>query len=195
MLSNELENEPSEKTVLQLEQKKKKKINIKWMEAENLFVGFLLIFFFFFGFICNSGNSPKQQDPENKLLFVYTAFINTDKLNPLGLFLPVWLDWVQIIPLWTSIFVVFAIGVYQAYREDFFVYAIKNNIIMVAIIIIMSWIWYAWLYSVLIFKVIWWYFTSLHGYLNIFVLLFIYVGAGILGGWLKINKYQKEHQL
>jgi len=195
MLSNELENDQSEKTVLQLEEKKKKKINIKWKELEHLFVGFSLIFFFFFGFICNTGDPAKQQDPENKLLFVYTAFINTDKFNPLGLYLPNWLDWIELIPLWTSLFILFAIGVYQAYREDFLIYAIKNNIIMVAIIIIMSWIWYSWLYSALIFKVIWWYFTSIHGYLNIFVILFVYVGAGIFGGWLKIHKYQKEHQL
>jgi len=195
MLSNELENDPSEKTVLEVKEKKKKKFNIPFMKSANLFVGMFLIFFFFFGFICNSGEQFKQQDPGNKLLFVYTAFINIDKFNPLGLYLPGVLDWVYLIPLWTSIFVFFGIGVYQAYREDFLVYAIKNNIIMVVFIIVLSWIWYSWLYSALIFKVIWWYFTSIHGYFNIFVLLFVYVGAGLLGGYLKIRKYLKEHQI
>jgi len=195
MLSNELENDPSEKTVLEVKEKKKKKFNIPWMKSANLFVGMFLIFFFFFGFICNSGEQFKQQDPGNKLLFVYTAFINTDTFNPLGLYMPEFLDWIYLIPLWTSIFIFFGIGVYQAYREDFLVYAIKNNIIIVVFIIVLSWIWYSWLYSALIFKVIWWYFTSFHGYLNIFVLMFVYVGAGILGGYLKIRKYQKEHRM
>jgi hypothetical protein len=195
MLSNELENDPSEKTGFQVEEKKKKKLNIKWMQGANLFVGFLLIFFFFFGFICNSGDMFKQQDPGNKLLFVYSAFVNTDTFTPEGLYLPGFLEWIYLIPLWTSIFIFIGIGVYQAYKEDFLVYAIKNNIIMVVIIIVTSWIWYAWLYSTLIFEVIWWYFTSIHGYINIFVILFLYVGAGILGGYLKIKKYQKEHQL
>lgn len=194
-MSIELENDPSEKTVLQVEEKKKKRINIQWMRGGNFFIGVLLIFFFFFGFICNSGDMFKQQDPGNKLLFVYTAFINTDTLNPKGLYLPGFLDWVYLIPLWTSIFIFFGIGVHQAYKEDFLVYAIKNNILMVIFIIILSWIWYSWLYSTLIFTVVWWYFTSIHGYFNIFVLLLLYVGAGILGGYLKINKYQKEHQL
>jgi len=195
MLSNELENDPSEKTDIQVEQKKKKKFNIKWMKGGNMFIGFMLIFFFFFGFICNTGDQFKQQDPGNKLLFVYTAFVSIDKFNPLGLYLPGFLEWVYLFPLWLSVFIFFGIGVYQAYREDFLVYSIKNNIIMVVIIIVLSWIWYSWLYSTFIFTVIWWYFTSIHGYLNILVLLFLYVGAGILGGYLKINKYQKEHQL
>ena len=195
MLSNELENDPSEKTDIQVEQKKKKKLNIKWMEGANLLTGLLLIFFLFFGFICNSGDQFKQQDPGNKLLFVYTAFVSTDTFNPLGLYLPGFLAWIYLFPLWLSVFIFFGIGVYQAYREDFLVYAIKNNIIMVVIIIIMSWFWYSWLYSTFILQVILWYFTSIHGYINIFVLLFIYVGAGIFGGYLKIRKYEKEHQL
>ena len=185
----------SEKADLQLEPKKKKKINIKWSKAGNFFVGFFLIYFFFFGFICNSGNSLEQQDPENKLLFVYTAFLSTDKLNLLGIYLPVWLEWLNLIPTWTTIFILFGIGVYQAYREDFLVYSIKNNLLMIPLIILLSWIWYSIDYRVSIFYVIWWYFTSLHGYLNILVLLFIYGTAGILGGYLRIYKYQKDHQI
>ena len=141
MMSNELKNDPSEEIVVQVEKKKKKKkVPIKWKEMQNVLIGFMLLFFFFFGFLCNSGNSARQQDPENKLLFIYTAFISTDTLEPLGLYLPAFLDWVEMIPLWTSIFIFFGIGVYQAKREDFLVFSIKNNIIMIPIIIVLSWI-------------------------------------------------------
>ena len=37
--------------------------------------------------------------------------------------------------------------------------------------IILSWIWFSWVYNVFIWDTIWWYFTSIHGYINIFVLL------------------------
>lgn len=192
MSSNITEENTSEnKLITEPETKKKKKI--QWSKGEHFFIGYLMIFFLFFGIICNTGLSGFQKDPGNKLLFVYTAFVSKDTFYFDNLFLPGWLSFIFSIPAWTSIFVFVGIGILQAYREDFLVYAIKNNILMVPLIIITSWIWYAINYSTSIFKVIFWYFTSPHGYLNIIVLIFFYGLAGFVGGFLRIRKYEKEH--
>ena len=194
-MSSKIEENISEKNLI-LEPVKKKKKKIQWSKGEHFIVGFVMIYFLFFGFICNTsfiGDAGYQKEPGNKLLFLYTAFTNTDTIIFDNLFLPGWLDFIFLIPVWASIFVFFGIGIIQSYQEDFLVYAIKNNLLMVPVVIVMSWIWYAINYHVLIFYVIWWYFTSLHGYLNIIVLTFIYGLAGFIGGYLKIRKYEREH--
>jgi hypothetical protein len=184
----------AEETALQVEPTKaKKRLNIPWKEFGKFAIALLLVYFFFFGFLVNTGDATVQQDPGNKLLFVYTAWFNTDTLNLYGIYFPDTISTaINSIPCWISFFIIFAIGIYQAYREDFVVYAIKNNILMVGCIILLSWFWYAFNYSDLnFFQVIWIYFTNIHGYLNIFALLFVYVSAGLIGAALKSNKYQK----
>jgi len=155
----------------------------------------MLLFFFFLGFICNSSTSHFQKDPGNKLLFMYTSFVSSDTLYFDNLEPTRWAIWIEVIPLWLSIFIFVGIGIIQAYREDFLVYAVKNNLLMIPLLIVVSWIWYSINYNTLIFIVIFWYFTSLHGYLNIIVLTFFYGLAGIFGGWLKIRKNERELQV
>ncbi len=194
MSSNIIEENTSEKNLI-LEPVKKKKRKIQWSKGEHFFIGFMLLYFFFFGFICNTGNPAHQKDPGNKLLFVYTAFVSTDKIGLDNFFLPTWANFIYQIPAWTSLFIFIGIGIIQAYREDFLVYSIKNNLLMVPFIIVTSWIWYSINYGALIFSVIFWYFTSWHGYLNIIVLTFFYGLAGVFGGWLRIRKYEREHNI
>ena len=176
-------------------QKKKKKFAINWTKSGNYVIAMGLIYFIFFGFICNSGGSLKQQDPANKLLFVYTSFFNTDLLTLNSLSIPEIANWIESIPLWTTIFLVIGIGINQSYREDFLIMAIKKNIWMVPYIIGLSWIWFAFNYEMNIFIVIWRYFSSIHGYLNIAFLLVLYGGTGIIGGALKIRQYSKTYQI
>ena len=69
-------------------QKRKGRFTINWAKSSGYILAMALLYFLFFGFICNSGGSVKQQDPGNKLLFVYTAFFNTDLLTFNSLSIP-----------------------------------------------------------------------------------------------------------
>jgi len=176
-------------------QKKKKRFTINWAKSANFVLGMGLLYALFFGFICNSGGSLIQQDPGNKLLFVYTAFFNSDLLTLNNLNIPEIALWIESIPLWTSIFVVIGIGILQSYREDFLIIAVKKNIWMVSFIVGLSWIWFAFNYQLNIFIVIWHYFSNIHGILNIAFLLVIYGGSGFIGGALKIRHYSRTHRI
>ena len=176
-------------------QKRKGRFTINWAKSSGYVLSMALIYFLLFGFICNSGGSLEQQDPGNKLLFVYTAFFNTDLLTLNSLGIPGIIAWIESIPLWTSIFAFIGIGIYQAYREDFLVMAVKKNIMMVPFIIGLSWVWFAFNYEMGIHLVIWEYFTSYHGYLNIAFLLLVYGGTGVIGGAWKISRYRKTHRI
>ena len=176
-------------------QKRKGRFAVNWARSGNYILAMGLLYFLFFGFICNSGGSLEQQDPGNKLLFVYTAFFNTDTLILNSLSIPEIASWIELIPLWTSIFLFVGIGLLQSYREDFLVQAVKKNIMMIPFILGLSWIWFAFNYELSIFTVLLDYFTSIHGYLNIAFLLVVYGGSGFIGGALKIRNYQKTHHI
>jgi len=122
---------------------RKKRAKFDWKRSINFFLGLLLIYFLFFGFIINTGNYNQQKDPGIKILYVYTAFFNTDKLTIYGIVWPNFIRFIFKTPCWASIFILFLIGILQSYREDFVVYAIKNNIWMAPIIIVISWILYS----------------------------------------------------
>jgi len=120
----------------------KKRHKIEWKRSFNFLIALLLIYVLFFGFIVNTGNYQKQEDPGIKLLYVYTAFFNTDKLYIGGLSWPDFMSFIWQIPCWVCIFILFIIGIIQSYREDFVVYAIKNNIWTIPFIVVISWFWY-----------------------------------------------------
>ena len=176
-------------------QKRKGRFTINWAKSSSYILAMALVYFLFFGFICNSGGSVKQQDPGNKLLFVYTAFFNTDLLTLNSLSIPGIAAWIEKIPLWTSIFFFIGIGIFQSYQEDFLVMAVKKNIMMVPFIIGLSWLWFAFNYQMGIHLVIWEYFSHYHGYLNIAFLLLVYGVTGLIGGAWKVNRYRKTHRI
>ena len=149
---------------------------------------YLIIYYLFFGFISNLGPAAELKEPGDRLLFIYWNFVTNLGMNWTGLYPPDYLWWIWYIPGWLSFFILFGIGVAQAFREDFLVYAVKNNLMMVPLIIITSWIWYSINYRANLFYVMGRYFSSYHGYINIIVIVSIYVGAGFLGGWLKTYK-------
>ena len=190
----------------------KKKFSINLKRTAKFFVALVLINFLVFGLICNSGIFDSyQMDPGHRLLFIYTNMWNFDTnlfFYPKGLKLPIFLDFFigvastedniySKIPAATAIFILLAIGVGQGYKEDFMVYSIKNNLWMTPFIVLLSIIWSAILYSgqKTIFTIIGEYFLNIHGYLNIIVIAILYTGAGVLGGILKSNKYQKNHRI
>jgi len=104
----------------------KKRIIFEWKRISNIVIGFLLIYFLFFGFIVNTGSNQQQVDPGIKMLYIYTAFFNTDTFRLSGLVWPQFLSFIFKTPCWVSIFIFFVIGILQSYREDFVVYAIKK---------------------------------------------------------------------
>jgi hypothetical protein len=100
---------------------------------------------------------------------------------------------------WYIALILIATAIYVGYSQDFLIYAIKRNLWLVPITIGMSIFWNG------IFEVFYYrdflrsgsfiytiflglgrYFTSIQGYINLIVLLVIFVGGGLLGGYLKI---------
>ncbi|MHA1673647.1 MAG: hypothetical protein ACTSYI_08455 [Promethearchaeota archaeon] len=172
----------------------KKKIG----QAEGIIIGTLLLYFFFFGWIANCGNSDVQNNPQDflpdNILYVYTTFFNFEDLfHPYGLNLPSFMEKsLYSIPVAVSLIIFILIGIYQSYREDFVVYGLKNNLWTVPIVILISWIWTSYNAGELIFLTIGRYFSHYHGYINIIVLLVIYSIAGLIGTWFKTIKQRKE---
>ncbi|MCF2140201.1 MAG: hypothetical protein K9W44_09135 [Candidatus Lokiarchaeota archaeon] len=169
----------------------------------NIIIGLFLIYFLFFGWIVNCGipdiqNNPQLYKPDH-ILFVYTNFFNFDpyyNFNPLSLNLPSFLNFVYHIPVGlTSLFILIFIGIYQSYRENFVVFAIKNNIWTVPFIIMISWIWTAINARELIFTTIGRYFSSWEGYVNLVVLLVVYTFAGVIGGWIRSLVQERESMI
>ena len=103
---------------------------IDFIKGLSFLVSVLLVHFLFFGYICNLGLTPDLKEPGDRLLFVYLNFGTNLTWNFAGLFPPDWLIWIETIPGWLSIFILFLIGIYQAYSEEFLVYGIKNNILI-----------------------------------------------------------------
>jgi hypothetical protein len=187
--------------------------NRKIVEKLNFFVAYLLIYFLFFGFICNTGDLRDLKEPGDKLLYVFTNFYSMEGWNWAGLYPPEWMEWIETIPGFLSIFIFIFIGVIQAYREDFLFHAIRNSIFMPFLVILTSWMWYTINYSipgittylpapddtipVNFLTVIARYFVSdgqfqWFSILNFVILEVLYVGAGFLGGWLKIYRNRKK---
>ncbi|MHA1583828.1 MAG: hypothetical protein ACTSWL_01115 [Promethearchaeota archaeon] len=160
---------------------------------------YLLLLFFFFGFIANTGNAYRQQHPSNKLLFLYTMFVNfrpEDHLDVLGLYLPHTIqNIVTIFPAAFSLIILILIGINQGYREDFLIQSVKKAFWTVPGIIGISWVLFAVTYRMNFLLVLSNYFLNIHGYLNIVTLFLIYVLSGFFGGYLKIKKYRKKHRL
>ncbi len=145
----------------------------------NIVFSALLIYFLFFGLL----SIIHEEEPNNYLLFVYLNIFNeSPKLEP-------------ILPPMLCILVLFIIGIIQSYREDFLFYSIRYNIWTVLIVIPLSIFWYSINYQISILEVIPLYFTSIHGYINIFVVELIYVSAGFVGAFLKSRKFDKMKQM
>lgn len=148
----------------------------EFIQSMKFFMTILLIYFFFFGYICNSFD----KQPGNYLLYVYLNFGNVIS--------------------WPTILILFVILVIHAFSEDFLIYGIKYNLWTVPVVIILSWVWYAINYR-LYFEPIVLYFSSFHWLLNIIVLLVIAFVAGLIGGYFKSqfiifnrSKFKEQHQ-
>lgn len=137
-------------------------IKIVFSRQGNFIVSILLLYFVFFGYICNI----YYKNINLNLIFLYKV-----------LFSP--LSYLSVIILIIIVFI-------MAFREDYFQYAIRNAIWLIPIIIGLSFIWYWIIYGFDIF-VIGIFFTAIDGYLTILILLGINFFTALFASYLKIK--------
>ena len=139
---------------------------IKLGRQGNFFLGLILIYFLFFGFMSLNfiRDLYGKVNIGDRLLFLYQILFNPSAF--------------------LSFIILFGIMFFIAYRESFFEYAIRNSIWYVPAIMIMSWFWYWILYGFdpTVFYI---YFIQVEGYLTILTLLCINLFAAFLASIIK----------
>ena len=156
---------------------------ISIVESAVFIITVILIYFFVYGYIAN----VYEKYPGDHLLFIYKAFFSNYTLVK---YENIWdreLSYVS----YYSVFIFLAIMLLQGYKENFLVYALKNAIWVVPVMMILSWVWYAINYQMNLFIVIGMYFSDIDGYINIVILLALSMGASLLGAYLKTLHYKK----
>lgn len=144
---------------------------IKIGRQGNFILGIVLIFFVFFGYICNEYPRSYEGDMTigTELLFLYQVLFNQKTF-------------------WSFV-ILFVIMFFLALRESFYEYALRNSIWYIPVIIIISWFWY-WVLIGFDPSVFYIYFITIEGYLTIATLLCINLLAAISAS--VINEKRKE---
>jgi apolipoprotein N-acyltransferase len=137
----------------------------------NFIFALLLLHFVFFGFICNVW----EKNIGDGILFLYKI-----------IFSPVSMSYISGIILFIIVFI-------MVLRENFYEYGIRNSIWLIPAIIIMSWIWYWFIYG-FDFSIIGLYFIRLETYITILTLLGINLLAALTASIVKekYSRYIKE---
>lgn len=141
------------------------KLEIDVYRQGNFITALLLIYFVFFGFICNI----YLKDIGEELLFLYQILFNPATI--------------------LSLFFLVAIVFVMTVREHFFEYALRNSIWLTPFIILMSWFWYWFLngFNLLFIPL---YFVRLEGYLTILSILAINFFTAVVASVIK-EKYNR----
>lgn len=146
------------------------KIKIDVGRQTNFIIALLLLYFVFFGLICNT----LGRDVGTDLIYVYKTF--------------------PAVYFGLPILVLFGICFFLAYSENLWIYGIKNALWLVPLTVVLSWTWY-WVIGGFSFTVLGWYFGSIHGYLNILVLGAINFGGALAGGYVKQRVEARRERL
>jgi apolipoprotein N-acyltransferase len=141
------------------------KIKIEIGRQGNFIFALLLIYFVFFGYICN----VYEKNVGDGVLFLYKIIF-----SPVSIL---------------SGIILFVIVFIMVLRENFFEYGIRNSIWLIPFIIVMSWIWYWFLYG-FDFGMIGFYFIRFESYLTILTLLGINLLAALTASIVK-EKYSR----
>lgn len=136
------------------------KFKIEIGRQGNFLFALLLIHFVFFGYICN----VYEKNVGDGVLFLYKIIF-----NPISIL---------------SGIILFGIVFLMVIRENFFEYGIRNSIWLIPFIIVMSWIWYWFLYG-FDFGMIGLYFIRFESYLTILTLLGINLLAALIASIVK----------
>ena len=141
------------------------KLKIEIGRQGNFIFALLLIHFVFFGYICN----VCEKNTGDGILFLYKIFF-----SPMSIL---------------SGIILFAIVFIMVVRENFFEYGIRNSIWLIPFIIVMSWIWYWFIYGFDL-GMIGFYFIRFESYLTILTLLGINLLAALTASIAK-EKYSR----
>ena len=139
--------------------------NIEISKYTNLIIALLLVYFLFFGYICNI----YKKDVGLNLIFLNRILIGKNT--------------------YFSIFILIGIISLLNLREHFFENGIKYSIWLVPFTILISWIWYWFIYGFDI-TIIGIYFASIEGYFTILLLIGINIITAILISFLKLSYKQ-----
>ena len=141
------------------------KLKIEIGRQGNFIFALLLIYFVFFGYICN----VYEKNIGDGILFLYKVIV-----SPMSIL---------------SGIILFAIVFIMVIRENFFEYGIRNSIWLIPFIIVMSWIWYWFIYGFDL-GMIGFYFIRFESYLTILTLLGINLIAALAASIAK-EKYAR----
>jgi hypothetical protein len=174
-------------------------------------IGWAVIYYIVFGILSNYWQKTGILDDVtgftpigDHVLFVYQNFIN---FQTRSYYYVITDQVITKIGTWYILYIFLAVAIFVGYSEDFLIYAVKRNIWLIPHVIILSIIWDAlndvaiyrpfvrtatWAYC--IFMNIGQYFSSPEGYINLAILFAVFVGGGLLGGWIKIFRRQRLYK-
>ncbi len=167
-------------------------------------IGWAVIYYVVFGILSNYWEKTGVIDgPEigDNILFVYQNFTNFQSTSYYDIIQG---ETVTKLGTWYILLIFFAVAIFVGYKEDFLIYAVKRNIWLIPHIIILSIIWDGindvYLYRTFVrtatfaFTILMnvgEYFSRIEGYINLLILFGIFVGGGLIGGWIKI--FRRQH--
>lgn len=163
-------------------------------------IGWAVIYFIVFGILSNHW----EKTPGDNVLFVYQNFTNFKSTTYYDV---VQQDTVTKFGTWYILLIFLAVAIFIGYKEDFLIYAVKRNIWLIPHVIILSIIWDGindvYVYRTFVRTATWFftilmnigeYFTRIEGYYNLLILFVVFVGGGLLGGWVKIFRRQRLYK-
>jgi hypothetical protein len=163
-------------------------------------IGWAVIYFIVFGILSNHW----EKTPGDNVLFVYQNFTNFKSTTYYDI---VQQETVTKFGTWYILLIFLAVAIFIGYKEDFLIYAVKRNIWLIPHVIILSIIWDGindvYVYRTFVRTATWFftilmnigeYFTRIEGYYNLLILFVVFVGGGLLGGWVKIFRRQRLYK-
>jgi hypothetical protein len=163
-------------------------------------IGWAVIYFIVFGILSNHW----EKTPGDNVLFVYQNFTNFKSTTYYDI---IDQEMVTKFGTWYILLIFLAVAIFIGYKEDFLIYAVKRNIWLIPHVIILSIIWDGindvYVYRTFVRTATWFftilmnvgeYFTRIEGYYNLLILFVVFVGGGLLGGWVKIFRRQRLYK-
>jgi hypothetical protein len=145
-----------------------------------------------------------EKTPGDNVLFVYQNFTN---FRTQIIYDVIQQEYITKLGTWYILLIFIAVAVFVGYREDFLIYAVKRNIWLIPHVLILSIVWdgindvfiyrnfvRTTTFAFTIFMNIGEYFTRVEGYINLAILFGVFVGGGLLGGWIKIFRRQRLYK-
>ena len=141
------------------------KVKIEIGRQTNFILALILVYFVFFGYLAN----VYQKNIGMSILFLHQVMFSPQ-------------SFLAVIILAGIIFL-------MVYREPFYEYGIRNSIWIIPFMVVISWVWYWFIFGEFDWTVIGWYWLRIESYITILTLLGINLLTAILASIAK-EKYQ-----